>query len=262
MSFVSATSDTMNGKYSLNITQIATQGTALGSSAASLTINSGSNDILDFSVNGVSSSITIAAGTYTASSLASEIQSKINGLSKITSAGIKVAVTESSGILKITSDQYGSSSTVSITGGNTKASLFGTPIETAGLNVAGSLNGITATGTGQTLTGLSDSSGLVLKITGGSVGARGEINFAHGFAAKLDNIVDKMLDNRLIESRIDGINSSIKDINSQRETLNRRLVGIEERIRAQFTALDSMVASMTQTSNFLQQQLSKLPTIK
>lgn len=262
VSFVSATSDTMNGKYSLNITQIATQGTALGSSAASLTINSGSNDILDFSVNGVSSSITIAAGTYTASSLASEIQSKINGLSKITSAGIKVAVTESSGILKITSDQYGSSSTVSITGGNTKASLFGTPIETAGLNVAGSLNGITATGTGQTLTGLSDSSGLVLKITGGSVGARGEINFAHGFAAKLDNIVDKMLDNRLIESRIDGINSSIKDINSQRETLNRRLVGIEERIRAQFTALDSMVASMTQTSNFLQQQLSKLPTIK
>ncbi|MEI2769081.1 MAG: flagellar filament capping protein FliD [Nitrosomonas sp.] len=262
VSFVSATSDTMNGKYSLNITQIATQGTALGSSAASLTINSGSNDILDFSVNGVSSSITIAAGTYTASSLASEIQSKINGLSKITSAGIKVAVTESSGILKITSDQYGSSSTVSITGGNAKASLFGTPIETAGLNVAGSLNGITATGTGQTLTGLSDSSGLVLKITGGSVGARGEINFAHGFAAKLDNIVDKMLDNRLIESRIDGINSSIKDINSQRETLNRRLVGIEERIRAQFTALDSMVASMTQTSNFLQQQLSKLPTIK
>lgn len=71
-----------------------------------------------------------------------------------------------------------------------------------------------------------------------------------------------MLDNRLIESRIDGINLSIKDINSQRETLNRRLAGVEERIRAQFTALDSMVASMTQTSNFLQQQLSKLPTIK
>lgn len=261
VSFIGATSDTLNGKYSLDITQIATQGAALGSSAASLTINSGSNDSLDLSIHGISANITIAAGTYTAASLAAEIQSKINGSSAITSAGLKVAVTESAGILKISSDQYGSASTVSITGGNAKASLFGIPVETVGLDVAGSINGITATGSGQILTGLGDSSGLALNIIGGSTGSRGEINFAHGFAAKLEKLVDNMLDNRLIDSRIDGINSSIKDINTQRETLNRRLIGVEERIRAQFTALDSMVASMTQTSNFLQQQLSKLPTI-
>ncbi|GKS68297.1 flagellar hook-associated protein 2 [Nitrosomonas sp. PY1] len=256
VSFISATPDTMNGKYSLDITQMATQGMALGSSAASLTINSGSNDRLDLSIHGISTNITIAAGTYTAASLAAEIQSKINGSSAITSAGLKVAVIESAGVLKISSDQYGSTSTVSITGGNAKASLFGTPVETAGLDVAGSINGITAIGSGQKLTGLGDSSGLVLNIIGGSTGARGEINFAHGFAAKLDRLVDKMLGNHLIDSRIDGINSSIKDINTQRETLNRRLVDVEARIRAQFTALDSMVANMTKTSNFLQQQLS------
>jgi len=71
-----------------------------------------------------------------------------------------------------------------------------------------------------------------------------------------------MLDTHLIDSRIDGINSTIKDIGSQREVLSRRLVDVEKRIRTQFSALDSMVASMTQTSNFLQQQLSKLPTIR
>ncbi len=261
VSFIGATSDTLNGRYSLDITQMATQGTALGDSVASLTINSGSNDALDLSIHGTNTNITIAAGTYTAVSLAAEIQSKINGSSAIASAGLKVSVTESAGILKISSDQYGSTSTVSITGGSAKVSLFGIPVETIGLDVAGSINGIAAKGSGQILTGLGDSSGLALNISGGSTGARGEINFAHGFAAKLEKLADNMLDNRLIDSRIDGINSSIKDINTQRETLNRRLISVEERIRAQFTALDSMVASMTQTSNFLQQQLSKLPTI-
>ncbi|MCC8997257.1 MAG: flagellar filament capping protein FliD [Nitrosomonas sp.] len=262
VSFVSATSDTLNGKYSLNITQMATQGNALGGAAAALSINSGSNDTLDLSIHGVSASISIAAGTYTASSLAAEIQSKINGSSAIASAGLKVSVTESAGVLKIASNQYGAASTVSITGGNGKASLFGTPVETAGLDIAGSINGITATGSGQTLTGQGSSNGLVLKITGGGTGSRGDIDFAHGFAAKLDKVIDRMLDTHLIDSRIDGINSTIKDIGSQRETLSRRLVDVEKRIRTQFSALDSMVASMTQTSNFLQQQLSKLPTIR
>jgi len=261
VSFVSAQSDTVNGKYSLNISRIATQGAAVGSTAAALTINTGINDKLDLTIDGVSASVTLAAGTYTATSLAAEIQSRINGVSAISSAGIKVTLSESAGSLTITSDRYGSASTVSITGGNGKLDLFGTPVETSGVDVAGTINGITATGSGQTLTGAADSSGLVLKITGGDTGARGDIDFAHGFAKKLDKLVDDMLNGHLIDSRIDGINASIKDIHSQRDTLNRRLEDTEKRLRAQYTALDTTIASMTQTSNFLQQQLSRLPSI-
>jgi flagellar hook-associated protein 2 len=36
-------------------------------------------------------------------------------------------------------------------------------------------------------------------------------------------------------------------------------VDIEKRYRAQFTALDPMLAQMTSTSNFLTQQLANLP---
>ena len=261
VSFVSAESGTSNGKFSLNINQIATQGTAVGSTTAALTINTGVNDTLDLTINGVSASVTLATGTYTAASLAAEIQSRINGAPEISAAGIKAALSESAGKLSITSDQYGSESTVSITGGNGKLDLFGTPVETSGADVAGTINGITAAGSGQTLTGTADSSGLVLKIIGGNTGDRGNIDFAHGFAKKLDKLVDNMLNEHLIDSRIDGINSSIKDINTQRETLNRRLESVEKRLRAQFTALDATISSMTQTSNFLQQQLSRLPSI-
>jgi flagellar hook-associated protein 2 len=260
VSFVSANSDTANGTYALNVSQIATQGTATGNTAAALTINTGVNDTLNFTIDGVNANITLTAGTYTAASLAAEIQSRINGVPAISSAGVKATLSESAGILTITSNRYGSASTVSVTGGNGKLDLFGTPIETNGIDVAGTINGITATGSGQTLTGAADSSGLVLKITGGSTGTRGNIDFAHGFATKLNKLVDEMLKGRLIDSRIDGINASIKDIGSQRENLLQRLEDIEKRVRTQFTALDTTIASMTQTSNFLQQQLSRLPS--
>ncbi len=262
VSFVSASSETQDGSYSLNISQLATQGQAVGNVAAALTVNAGANDTLDLTINGVSASITLAAGVYTTDSLAAEIQSKTNGASAFSSAGIEVSLTQTAGVLSITSDRYGSESTVAITGGTGKLDLFGTPVETAGFDVAGTIGGVTATGLGQTLTGAGNNSGLVLEITGGTTGTRGSINFAHGFAYKLEELVDSMLKNdSLIDSRIDGINAKIKDIELQRDSLTQRLEGVEDRIRAQFSALDTMISSMTQTSNFLQQQLSNLPTI-
>lgn len=262
VSFINAGPETQNGSYALNVTQLATQGSATGSNAATLTINAGANDILDLDINGISTSITLAAGIYTADSLAAEIQSKINGATDISSANINVSVSQSAGVLSIISDQYGSASTVSITGGNGSTDLFGTPVETSGVDVAGTIGGFIATGSGQTLTGTGDSSGLTLQISGGATGPRGIVDFANGFAVKLNQLVENMLENdSLIDSRIDGINSSIKDIDTQRDTLNRRLDDVERRFRAQFAALDTLVANMTQTSNFLQQQLANLPTI-
>lgn len=63
----------------------------------------------------------------------------------------------------------------------------------------------------------------------------------------------------LLAGRTDGIKASIKLIDKQRAAFELRLEGIEKRYRAQFTALDTMVASMTQTSSYLSQQLASLP---
>lgn len=262
VAFISAAPETKNGSYALNISQLATQSNVTGSNATALTINTGVNDTLDLGIGSASISITLAAGSYTADSLAAEIQSKINGEAEASSVNASVTVNQTAGVLSITSDQYGAASTVSITGGSGLADLFGTPIETQGVDVAGTIGGFFATGSGQTLTGNGDSSGLALQISGSATGPRGTVDFARGFAVKLDQLVDNLLENdSLIDSRIDGINSSIKDIDTQRDSLNRRLDDVEQRFRAQFAALDTLVANMTQTSNFLQQQLANLPTI-
>jgi len=263
VAFISAAPETKNGSYTLDITQLATQGNVTGSNATALTINAGVNDTLDLGIGNTGISITLAAGSYTADSLAAEIQSKINGAAETSSVNASVTVSQTAGVLSITADQYGSASAVSITGGSGSADLFGTPVETPGIDVAGTIGGgFIATGSGQTLTGTGDSSGLTLQIIGGSTGPRGTVDYARGFAVKLDQLVDNLLDNdSLIDNRIDGINSSIEDIDTQRESLNRRLDDVERRFRAQFAALDTLVANMTQTSNFLQQQLANLPTI-
>lgn len=83
-----------------------------------------------------------------------------------------------------------------------------------------------------------------------------------GFAEAVSTALEGYISSTgLIAGRTDGINASVKLIGKQREALVTRLEQTEKRYRAQFTALDSMVASMTQTSNYLAQQLANLPKI-
>lgn len=259
----SATAATSPGSYAVNVTRLASQGTQVGSAAANLTISAGVNDAFTVTVDGKSATITLAAKTYaSAAELALEVQSKINGASAISAEGNSVTVSESGGILSLTSARYGSTSGVQISSGNAMAGLLGaTPTTTAGQDVAGTINGVTATGSGRFLSDLGGgaSSGLKLEVTGGALGDRGLVKFSRGYAAQLDALVADFLDPKgAIAARTDGINATIKSIDTRREDMQRRLVDVETRIRAQFTALDTLVAKMNTTSQFLTQQLQRL----
>ena len=62
-----------------------------------------------------------------------------------------------------------------------------------------------------------------------------------------------------INSRVDGINASIKDIDKQLANEKVRLAAVEARYNTQFSALDAMIGSMNSTSTYLTQQLAALP---
>lgn len=78
-----------------------------------------------------------------------------------------------------------------------------------------------------------------------------------GYATQLDSWATTAL-NTTITSRTDGINSRISDIGDQISTLEARMTTIEQRYRTQFTALDSLLSSMSNTSSYLTQQLANL----
>ena len=89
--------------------------------------------------------------------------------------------------------------------------------------------------------------------------------FAHddqGYLFRLDAAVTNLLDiDGLIDSREDGINSRINTADRRIESLEFRLTLTESRLRAQFTALDTLMGQLNGTSAFLTSQLSALPSI-
>lgn len=256
---------TVPGSYSVEISQLATRGQLVGSTAATLTITAAVNDVLTLTVDGTSATVTLPAGTYTASALAAQVQSLVNASSALGAASAQVTVTEAAGVFTLTSKRYGSASTLSV-GGNAAATLFGAaPTATPGADVAGTIGGFSATGSGQRLTAAAGAPtvGLVLDVTGGSTGSRGTVSFARGYAARLEGLLQGVLGtDGAIASRTTGINATIKDLDRQRDVLDRRLTQIEERYRKQFTALDALMSSMTATSNFLTQQLQQLQRLQ
>lgn len=263
ITFDGATGKTAAGNYAITVTQLATQASLTGSQAAGLTITAGVNDQLDFSVDGVVANVTLAAGTYaSADALAVEVQSKLNGAASLADAGISVLVSQTAGTLGIASARYGPASGVAITGGNGASDLMGaSPASSVGVDVGGTINGVAAIGIGQMLTAAAGhaAEGLRLMIDGGLPGTRGTVNFSRGYADRLDKLMEDLLtSDGIIAGRTDGIAASIKDIDRREEDFSRRLTAIEARYRAQFTALDVMLSSLTQTSEFFQQQLDGL----
>jgi len=83
-----------------------------------------------------------------------------------------------------------------------------------------------------------------------------------GFATRLYSLADGFLESDgIIESRTQGLTAQIEGIGDDREALNDRLASLETRLLRQFNALDSLLAQLSSTSNFLSQQLSNLPGV-
>jgi len=265
VSFSSATSSTKAGNYAVNITQIAAKGGITGDLIVPATGNTiDASTTVNVTLDGVTASVALTAGTYTNSQLTTMLQSAINGTSAFSSVGSSVAATiNGSGFMSITSSKYGLVSDVSMTSGTGTAisDFMGTVTSgTPGVDVAGLIGGITATGSGQILSAASgDPQGLSITINGGAFGARGVLNYSHGYAYLLNNWSTSILaSDGILTSRTDGIGRTITDIGKQRSAMETRLIGIEKRYRAQFTALDQMLSSMNTTSTFLTQQLDQL----
>jgi flagellar hook-associated protein 2 len=127
--------------------------------------------------------------------------------------------------------------------------------------VAGTINGVAGTGIGNLLTGATGeaSEGLQFSVAQGAAGDMGTITFSKGLAERLSDWIGSLSDEGgALVSRTDGLNSRKKRLDTQEDRINLRLEQVEKRYRAQFTALDTMLASMQQTSAYLSQQLAAL----
>jgi flagellar hook-associated protein 2 len=145
VSYKTATASTKPGNYAVNISQLATMGLTTGDlsvPASNNTIASGT--AINVTLDGITASVALNAGTYTNTQLATMIQSAVNGTAAFSTAGSSAAASiNGNGFLNISSNRYGSTSNVSMNSGTgTAVSAFMGTVTTglSGVDVVGTID--------------------------------------------------------------------------------------------------------------------------
>lgn len=153
-------SGTTAGSQTIKVTQATAGATVSGSSAlAASTVINGSNNTLDLEVDGVARTITIAAGTYTRSGLATAVQSALDA----TGGGVTASV-DASNRLQLTTTHEGSAATLAVPGGSALAALGVSITMPAKVGIDGSIQ----IGTNPAVTVTSAGKGEVVSVSTGS----------------------------------------------------------------------------------------------
>ncbi|MEL0167680.1 MAG: flagellar filament capping protein FliD [Pseudomonadaceae bacterium] len=83
-----------------------------------------------------------------------------------------------------------------------------------------------------------------------------------GLMMRLNNKIDPYSKTGgIIDTRNNALQNTLSSIDDQREKLNTRLVNLESRLLAQFNAMDTLVANLSNTSTYLEGQLANLPGV-
>lgn len=214
----------------------------------------------------------IGAGKYTLDELSNNLQNTINGLSEVAASNAGASVSTVGGVLSITSDRYGFASDVTLSNftGFGNAGLT-TNLTDTGVNVDGTIT--TALGT-LSLGAYVDSTdgrkikisdfaaigsepaevrGLEFEVLGGITGARGDINFSQGFASRLEGTIQRLFedDNGLVKNRIESLSEKSTEYEEKRDKLDVRYDKLLLKYRLEFGALQALLSSTQQTSDFL-----------
>ena len=260
--------------YGFDISQAAEQGSITGgTSAATATVVTAANRMLELKLDGKTATVSLSEGTYTSQELANHVESVVNASTDL--PGRQLSVSLSSGALKFTSAKYGLASEVEIVGGTAVSDLgFVVGQNNKGRDVVGSfiVDGKTeaAVGRGRLLSGdlhNENTADLQVQVTLGPTqvasGIDGTITVSRGLASALDQTLGKLLDNAngLLASVDDGFDGQLKSLQSSidRQT---NLFGLQEAsIRKQFQALETAISQLNSTSSYLGGQLANLPKV-
>ncbi|TIC84743.1 flagellar filament capping protein FliD [Crenobacter intestini] len=276
ISYVGGSSKTQAGEYEVVITQLL-NGTLAGTGKPQ-TGNAAFAGKFSLEIDGLAVGVNKSFDlTKGAPALAEQLQTAINEaakkafddfnaaapLDKKRTDVPKVSISvDEGGKLVMKSDKTGKDSSIKVIGnGLDFAGFAGAVPIPGGDSVAGTIGGHPAKGDGNKLTGAVGTpvEGLVIEVNGGAGGSRGTVSFTKGFAFDLDQTLEGLVKkDGAIDAFSTGLGESAKVLSSQQEALQKRLVDTEKRYRAQFSAMDALLAQYNNMSNFLTQQLAGL----
>jgi flagellar hook-associated protein 2 len=226
-------------------------------------------EVLSFTFSGdytaTSPTTTSFAVTLTAGAKINEIVSALN--SAFATQKVGLSASNDSGRLKLTSTNYGKDirfTVVSNQAGSTQTGIGSVGRTAQGVDIAGTINGHSATGKGKVLTSNSGfgEDGLSISTETTSTGLFGTIAVSRGvgdrLAASLDTYTNPT--SGIFIGKTNSLQATVDRISKDVAKIDDRIAKEGERLRAQLIRLESVLGKFQATSNFLTNQLSKLPT--
>jgi hypothetical protein len=196
-------------------------------------------------------------GTFSLGALAAVEAGR--GISRITAADV-------GGQLSLAHADYGSTTgfTIGLSAGGADGTgslglLAGTH---AGTDVAGTIGGHPATGSGRLLTGNAGfpAEGLIIEYSGTALGAVGSMTFSRGIGSLMEKVVGSHLsgDHASIQGIVDRLDTQKRGIDQRIERFEERLDFRAANLTKQFAALEEAMAQAQQEMSWLQAQLGSL----
>jgi flagellar hook-associated protein 2 len=155
---------------------------------------------------------------------------------------------------------YDSSTTRSGTYSVTVSQLSGTD-----QSIAGTIDGLTATGTGDVLSlsnTASGANGLGVSYNGDTVGDSATVTVSRGIASLIKGLVNEFTDpvNGTVTAETSGLQTDINQLNKQVSNMQSNIDAQISNLQTEFINMDSTVAQLDEIQSYLSYQLADLPT--
>lgn len=274
ISFNSLTAKTSAGTYGVAITVAPQKATLGGASDVAFQDLSGtgltSAEVLSVTFSGTytatSPTTTAFAVTLTAGSKINDIVSTLN--SAFATHKVGLSASNDSGRVKLTSADYGKDvrfTVVSDQAGATQTGIGSVGLAAQGADIAGTINDHSATGKGSVLTSNSGfaEDGLSVGSETTTTGLFGTIAVSRGVGDRLAATLDSYSNptSGIFTAKANGLQGSITRISGDITKINDRITKEGDRLRGQLVRLEGVLQKLQATSNFLNNTLSKLPTV-
>lgn len=242
--------------YTVNITTAARQAEVVGGTAANAALPGSETLTFSGGLFTTPTTVALAAGNTLAQTIA-QINNSV--------AGQTVTAYEDGGRLGLRSKNHGVTQTFSVVSDQaTGYSGLGTTVLTGtGINVAGTINGETATGSGQILTGNESggaANGLAVKVTGTTLGNLGTVTLQRGAAAQASLLVSQFIDvtNGSVTLEQNALKQSIDDSTKRITDLTASVDAYIANLQAQFTRMESQISKLKAQSSQLAATINSL----
>ena len=267
VSYLAASDNTRAGTYAVAITQAAAQAAAAGTTLSGAGLVAA--ETIEVRVGGA----TGTSATYAASA-GESLDSVADGLNAaFAQQSLALSASVVGGALVLRSSAYGSLTTFEVRSTALGAAGEQTGLVAAtggweshaGVDVAGTINGVTATGQGQALLAPATDAtlgGLALTITATAAGALGTFTYTPGVAARLDAAASDAIDfgTGSITTAISGRQQKVTDLDKQISGWDVRLAAREANMRRMYAAMETALGTLRNQSSWLAGQLASLPS--